>query len=343
MSKIYNEEGYVNWDYIVDQTKAFCMVTGSRGTGKTYGLLKYMIEHGEKFIYLRRLQTQLDECSKQEGNPFKKINNDCGYSILPFKSGNTVKFCEAEVMPNGKVAPVEKITAIGCALSTFATIRGADYSDVTAILFDEAIAMESERPIKGEFQAFLNFYETVNRNRELQGLPPVKCFMLGNANKLANPYYAGWAFMRTALKMIRGGQMMWRSQDGTRIMIMLLNSPISDRKAKTALYQNAKDDFIAMAIDNAFRTDETNIRSWKLSEFNHVVSIGELGVYQHKSGGWLYISKTVNKTHYYDGYGVKLTMFRRDYMILKYKYLSQMLTFEDFDCELIFREYLNIT
>lgn len=342
MSKIYLENGFINWSYIYDETISMCMVTGSRGTGKTYGLIKELLDRKVKFIYLRRLKTQLDECSKPDTNPFKAINNDTGRCVLPYRSGSGIRFCQSEVGEDGKYIPTDPPCALGVALSTFATVRGADFSDVDAVLFDEAISMIGEKPIKGEFEAFLNFVETVGRNRELQGRPPVKVFLLGNANRLSNPYYTGWHFMRTALKMIRGGQMMWRSQDNTRIMIMLLNSPISEQKRTTALYQNANTGFLSMALDNAFRTDETNIKSFKIGEFYHIVSCGEIGIYKHKSRRFHYVSKTISKDRYYDDYGIKLKMFQRDYQLLKVLYMDQLITFEDYDSELIFREYFEL-
>ena len=45
MAKIYDKSGWVNWEYIAGQKAAFCMVVGARGVGKTYGLMKYLLEH----------------------------------------------------------------------------------------------------------------------------------------------------------------------------------------------------------------------------------------------------------------------------------------------------------
>lgn len=343
MSKIYQEDGFINWGYLYEETRAFCMAVGPRGTGKTFGLLKELLDRKIKFMYLRRLKTQLDECTKPDTNPFKAVNLATGRNIQPYRAGSGVRFCESETDQSGKTLPVEEPVCIGAALSTFATIRGADFSDIDAVLFDEAIPMVGERPIKDEFSAFLNFVETVGRNRELQGKPPVKVFLLANANKLSNPYFAGWHFMRTALNMIRGKQMMWRSPDGTRLMVMLLDSPISAKKSKSALYQNASQGFMAMALDNAFRTDETNIRSYKLREFEHVVSVGEVGVYRHKSERFHYVSRVINKNRYYADYGIELKMFRRDFAILTVLYMDRKIVFEDYESELIFREYLDIS
>ena len=335
MSKIYTSEGWVNWDYIMDQTSSFISVVGARGVGKTYGIFKKLIEEKKKFIYLRRLKSQLDQCGKTEGNPFKKINDDLGRDIKPFPSGGVITFRETDKAGD--------IAAVGVALSVVANVRGIDFSDYDYIVFDEFIASVGERPIKNEFSAFLNFYETVNRNRELEKKDPVKCIMLGNANTLINPYFSAWHFMKTAIKMITGGQMVWRSADNTRMVIMLLRSPISERKKETALYQNATSDFIEMALDNSFRTDETNIKSEPLKEYNHIVSVGELGIYKHKSERKYYVSATQADKPYYDAFGIGLKMFQQDYYMLRVHYMvSKNVWFESFELEVIFRELFDL-
>ena len=335
MSKIYDADGWVNWDYILSQSASFISVVGPRGVGKTYGVFKKLIKEGKKFIYLRRLKSQLDQCGKLEGNPFKKINDDLSREIKPFSSGGIITFREIDKTGN--------IIAVGVALSVVANVRGIDFSDYDYIIFDEFIASAGERPIKNEFQAFLNFYETVNRNRELEGKQAVKCIMLGNANTLINPYFSAWHFMRTAVKMITGNQMVWRSADNTRIVIMLLQSPISAKKKETALYQNANEDFITMALDNAFRTDETNIKSEPLKEYVHIVSIGEIGIYKHKSDRKYYVSSTQCKSPYYDSFGIGLKMFQQDYYMLRVHYMvSKNVWFESFELEVIFRELFDL-
>ena len=334
MARLYTKDGWINWQYIIDQASVFNMVVGARGTGKTYGLMRWMVEHRYKFIYLRRLKTQLDSCAKITGNPFKRINLDTGNNIVPFVSGGNVEFHYTD--RNGDIA------AVGVALSTVATVRGIDFSDYDYIVFDEAVAMIGEKPIKNEFDAFMNFYETVNRNRELIGQTPVKVYLLGNANKLSNPYYTGWHFMKTALKMINGKQMVYRTQDGTRLMILLQDSPISRAKADTAAYRNSSDGFISMALDNAFRTDATKIKSEPLKEYNHIVSVGDIGIYRHKSDRKYFVScKT--QTPYYDDFGIQLKMFRNDFIMLRINYLvAKNIYFEDYECELLFREYFDL-
>lgn len=332
MAKLYTADGWVNWDYIFNQGAAFTMVVGARGVGKTYGLFKYCKDHNRKFIYLRRLKSQLDQCATVDGNPFKKLNTDLDIDIHPKRTTGGVLYYDQD-----------DTIALGVALSTVANVRGFDYSDYDCIIFDEAIASDGERPIANEFNAFLNFYETVNRNRELSGQQPVQAFLLGNANRLTNPYYSGWHFMRTAINMLQGRQMMWRNADGSRIMIQLMDSVISRKKKDTVLYKNASDGFLTMALDNAFRTDATQIRSMPLNEFKLLVSIGDISIYRHKSERLYYVAMLRNGQNQYEAYGMSLKMFQTDFYNLRLYYMIQKIVyFENFECELIFRDIFGL-
>lgn len=333
MSKIYNSDGWVNWDYLSGQRETFLPVVGARGTGKTYGIFKWLLEHEKPFIYLRRLKSQIDQCSKVEGSPFRKLNTDLDLNIKPFSSHGITLYRDDD--------KTGKIRAVGIALSVVANIRGIDLSDYDYIVFDEFIASIGEHPIKQEYQAFLNFYETVNRNRELSGSDPVKCFMLGNANTLINPYFSSWHIMKTVLHMIQSGQMVYRNK--TMMLVMLLRSPISERKRETALYQTANTDFISMAIDNAFRIDKTQIKSEPLTEYIHLVSVGELGIYKHKNERKYFVSSTTQNRPYYDSFGISLRMFQTDFYMLRIRYLvNKTVWFESYELEIIFRELFNL-
>lgn len=127
------------------------------------------------------------------------------------------------------------------------------------------------------------------------------------------------------------------------MIILLIDSPISQQKRGTVLYQNANDLFSQMALDNAFRTDETDIRSEPLKEFIHIVSVGEIGIYKHKSERRYYVSETIQNKPFYDDFGISLKMFQTDFYMLRVYYMvNKIITFESFECELIFRELFNL-
>ena len=45
---------------VISAPYPFIIVISGRGGGKTYGSLRYCIEHGIKFLYLRRTKTILE-------------------------------------------------------------------------------------------------------------------------------------------------------------------------------------------------------------------------------------------------------------------------------------------
>ena len=99
-----------------------------------------------------------------------------------------------------------------------------------------------------------------------------------------------------------------------------------------------------MALDNAFRTDATNIKSMPIREFNHLVTVGELGIYRHKKERLYYVSFLTNKEKQYDSYGIGLKMFQQDFYNLKLFYLIQKIVyFENYEAELLFREFFQLT
>ena len=79
--KIYDQNGYVNIEGIVNEGYPFNFLIGGRGTGKTYTSLKMAYENNLKFMLMRRTQSQADLISRPEFSVFKHINEDTGSDI----------------------------------------------------------------------------------------------------------------------------------------------------------------------------------------------------------------------------------------------------------------------
>ena len=54
--KIYGDNGYLDFPYILDHSLNNLFCIGARGIGKSFGALKTVIDRGEIFIYMRRTQ-----------------------------------------------------------------------------------------------------------------------------------------------------------------------------------------------------------------------------------------------------------------------------------------------
>lgn len=346
MARLYLKSGYLNIARILSTPAPFLFVVGGRGTGKTYGALSYCLDSGRKFLFLRRTQSQADIISKPEFSPFKKIADDRGIlitmsSITKYNSA----FYHGEINDKGRVAPAGAPIGYTAALSTFSNVRGFDASDVDLIIYDEFIPERHERPIKNEFEALMNCYETVNRNRELNGKKPVQLLCLANANDISNPIFMGLKLIKPAADMVKkGNEERIDVRRGIGLWV-LQHSPISEEKSETALYRlNGDNEFSRMAIGNEFAANSpSTIRSNNVKELYPLVAVGEICVYRHKSRDIYYVTTHISGGP--DIFGATETdikRFRHKYLWLKMPYLGGRIEFEEYLCEALFTKYLGV-
>lgn len=339
MTQLYNSLGYVDIPKIMDRSDTFDFIIGARGTGKSYGILDVCRQLDSKFIYMRRTQTEADLISSDVTNPFKTLNQDKDDDIHIMAVSGIPVFCRLDADGN----PVETLGYI-TALSTFANIRGMDFSDVTVIFYDEFIPEKRARPIREEFEALMNAYETVNRNRELKGEKPVKLICAANSNDIANPIFLGLQIVNRISKMAEKGIEEYHDPDRELSVYMLMHSPVSRKKMETALYKlTAASRFQDMAIRNIFDIDLSAVRSANLKEFKPVVRVGELVIYKHKG-----------RREYYARCGSSGTVpvvlstsdidrkrFLKRYNTIYLMYLQNHVYFEDETAMIIFERLFN--
>lgn len=277
---IYLDSGYLNVDYIMRANYPFTFIIGARGVGKTYGVLEWIFENKEKYIHLRRTQVQADLLCSNAFQPYKQLCTDKLWSIGVTPVAKNIAGL-AEIENETYLKPFGFI----CALSTFSNLRGFDASDVNIIFYDEFIPEVTAKPIKSEYETLLNVYETVNRNRELKGNPPVKLICCANSNTIVNPYFIGLGVINKIASMQAKGRMIYTDDERGLLIINLNKSPISARKKNTALYKLSDNtDFGNMALENLYSgTDVTTISREKIIEYKPRVTVGEITIYLHKS------------------------------------------------------------
>lgn len=341
--KLYDKNGYVNIKEILQHPAIFIFIYGGRGTGKTYGTLQEMITGKHKFIYLRRLATQVDIVKKDDMQPFKTLNMDKGWKIKPFTVNKYVSsFYDYDYNEDDKIIPVGEPYGLLSSLSTFSNLRGVDGSDIDTMILDEFIPELNERPIKGEADALFNAYETINRNRELNDLPPVKLICLANSNRIDNPLFMELNLVRKAEKIRSSGKDFIYDDKRHMLLIDLYRSKISEEKSNTALYELTKGtDFYNMAIKNVFINEERGrIETKPIKEYKPIVAIGELTIYKHKSRKEYYVTEFRSGSPKTYGSGEKeRERFRKDYNYLYRAYLKKQVIFEEYINEIIFDKY----
>lgn len=298
--------------------KPLNIIISSRGVGKTYSTLLYLAEEcAGEFLYLRNTDIQIKTCGSEFGNPFKAINRNTGREIWV----KSRKEC-------GYIFEGETLRGYAAALSTFENMRGVDLSGVTDVIFDEFI---EKTPLRfDQFSAFLNFYETVNRNRELTGGDPLRVFMLSNAQRLSSPILAGFGLIPVVEDMIKTGQTNYSTKE---IWLSLPRSEVSEAKKKSVLYQAAAGTrYFSEAIENKFANDSfSGISKRNLNEYKPICSIDNFYLYKHKADSSIYICTVPGSvSQHYDSRINSILLMRGLYPQLALAYAEERLFFDSF-------------
>ena len=338
--RLFDNDGWPNFsetDGILSSPANIIMIWGGRGTGKTYTLLKRMCEEQRHYLYLRRTPIQVDTvAADQDFWPWTPLNRDMGWDYVPRKIKGVrsmYKVCDGDddPEPRGTIASVVNL----------ARTRGFSSPDTDYIILDEYQKDDLDFYRKGEGVGLANIYETVTRNRELQGKPPCTLICMSNAVGMANPYYLQWDVVDVVDRMI-GTRRRWMYLPDRGIMLVdLVDSPIAEAKKDTALARSlAGTDYYRSALENQYAGEEkSRTESRDLIQYRPVVYVGRLCIYRHKSDGSYYVCEhmsgaaPVYGTGHYD-----LLRFRQRYARLYDSYMARKIIFERYSDEIYFRQ-----
>lgn len=257
-----------------EKLKLFNIFLGGRGIGKTFSVIKKMISDDTPFIFLRTQKTTLDEVFKKAGaDPFAPVFRTLGIEYHVRKSG------EKYIIESPDRT---KEYGFAGALSTFR--RGADYTNYDAIIYDEFI--EEKGDPFNTADALFSVYETVNRNREIEGKEPVKVYLLSNTRRPSSHILASFKLIDRCIQMTEKAEEEGKTQRFTRgdLYLCVPYSTISEAKAQSRFYKMIEGtDYYDEAIQNSFRIDEKRIKKVNIQEYIPILSVGNLFIYRHKS------------------------------------------------------------
>ena len=279
---------------IVDELLAnVSLIFGGRGTGKTFSLLLHRIEEAindpqAKFIWLRDSETIVRKLAGKGLTPAVEAKH-------PEIGVNTFKKVEDTYnLIHNKGLEDECTLGYLMALSTFHNARGIDFSDVKYIIFDEMMPEEGTIIRRGQGALWLNMYESINRNRELDGLPPVKVIFLSNTNGLYSEILEDFGLSTFVEEMTLKGYKTFQNDD---IWIEFLeNKEFEEAKSQTLLYRLSKNQkFNDMALNNRFNDNmalivpKMNLKGSKglltLDKRYTLIQLSN-GAYYYKLGCW---------------------------------------------------------
>lgn len=339
---LYTKRGWLNVDEIMKLDFTYIFNVGQRGCGKTYGYIKWLIENNKKWIYLRRTDRQANYQGDILLSSLIPNLNDMGieYRILSRAKGQIKQWWDTTN---------DREICLCASVSTFNSLRGANFIEYEYVLFDEFIRSPEEKPIKNEGEAFLQAYETINRNREIYDeesnpnpKPALKVICIGNAFDIANDIFMVYQIMDLAEELAKEKNTDEYMSRGDKLIIYNKYSPKAKEKEQTKMYQNVSGSIVDLNLKNKFiLNDFTYIKDLKnLREYRCLFSVGLLYVYEHKSKNEYYVAqkKSNVKEVYTDGYS-DLERMKRKYWRFWIKYLDGLIKFDNYESVAIFEKY----
>lgn len=255
---IYTPEGWLNVPALADLGCWLYVFIGPRQVGKTFGTLKYLLDHDCYHMYMRRTKDELDVITDdQDLNPYLAME-EVGYHVDLQKQGKG--WIVGDVDMEDEKHPIVNRRGIGMPLGRIAKIRGFSGSRYSDVVLDEFIPEKMVVIRKSEGDAFRNALITISGNRTLKGEKPLRVWLLANANDLFSPIMISMNLVRPVEKMIRQGRELLVTENGVCICLPKSEKVITKRLSDPMLrHLNDESEFSAMAFGNEFGYDDTSL------------------------------------------------------------------------------------
>lgn len=297
---LYEGGGWINIPAVA-RLGCWCIILiGKRQVGKTYGTLKYMLENNRHFLYLRRTTTEFDAItSDPDLNPFLPLKK-AGFDADIVKSGKvTYTVGKFEYDEDGKPTKCIEKYGIGMTLPSIANIRGFNGSQFEDVVFDEFIPERIVMKRKAEGDAVLNAYVTINGNRELEGYPPLRIWLLANAFDIASPILVELGVVDEIAKLARTGKE-WTVTSSGVFIGMPKSTLVSGKRANTAfmrhMMKNPDSKFYQMAMENKFAYNNLEqVRPMNLRGMKPEFQVAGLYCYQY-DGNHYYLCQSPHQS-----------------------------------------------
>ena len=286
---LYTKEGFLNVSWIDKEAKrinaAFIVILGTRQIGKTYGTLKLMTDEKRNFILMRRTQTEADFITNGTLNPFLALGRT---DIKVKKESQYIGKIQAET--ESGYDPI----GITLSLTCVSKIRGFSGVAFTDLVYDEFIPESHVNRIRNEGDAFLNAVVTISGNREIEGKPPLRCWLLANSNNIGSPILKALNITDKVESMDKSGQELSILPDRGIIIVLAKARELADKRKKTSLMKaiSKESEFTKMAYDNEFSyNDAENVTRRDLKQYQQIAAVtGVFTIWRHKGNGTLYIT-----------------------------------------------------
>ncbi len=310
MRSIYTPDGWLDIPAI-RSLGAWChVIIGPRQVGKTYGVLKDLLESDRYFIFSRRTGTELDRCATNpDYDPFIPLEKE-GYKTAFFKQGDTYSIADYSVEYKDADDEIGKRVINkrrGAALSLYqiAGIKGFSGRRFTDWVFDEFIPEKIVVTRADEGGGFYNGYTTICGNRELEGEQPLICWLLSNAARIDSPILAELGLVNEVSRMIRKGEEYKMLSSGVFVALPK-SQQVIEKRQETAMARhmakyNPKSKAYRVAMQNEFAYDNLDlVKPKSLAGYSPLLSCGGIYIWDNGTSAYACRSRHNSRNRYKD-------------------------------------------
>lgn len=326
------DSGYLNMGMYIDLDIPYIVVISPRGTGKTFGIYQEGVKKNKQIFSVRRKEKQYKLTANPITTPLNKPLSKLGisFNIEKIEEGLSCAYDNS-----GK--PLVFMTYAG----NLTDMRGFNADEVEIMLYDEGVPEGEERKRRGEGLAMLHAYETINRNRELEGIKPLKFILLCNYDNAGADIFVKLKIV-TELYRLQAGHCKYIDKRGL-LLVNTGETPISRQKENTALYKLVGDgEFKNVAIKNITPTQFNKTVTLPYRELKLRFNIGEVSIYWWTRGHHFYashVSNTKANTYNTDKEGIqKFKMLEREFLI---EYCLGGIIYENELLQTVLKSYIN--
>ena len=361
---IYTNAGWLDIPHIAEiadrNNISFIVLIGKRQVGKTYGVLNYMLDYDKRFVLLRGVKTELEMLKRNVNSPFEKIKGYEGRILFESETEYTASIVRLDSEwiadddsdkgtreESGHYEDRKINIGMAAALSSIGRIRGFNGDIYTDVCYDEFIPESHLLKVRHGDDAFLNMYTTINGNRELEGRPPLRVWLLANSNNLDNDILKALNITDIVERMSLRGEETRMLKDRGILIILPDSKAITEKRKQTALFRAVGGDskFSRMAFENEFAyNDYTDVCAKPIAEYKPLIKIGSVIIHLHKSDKTLYVTDSMKcKTaHSFPDTDRGRMTFVKDYPEIRAAYMRGRIVFQNMTVKNMFLDFADL-
>lgn len=340
---------FYDGSYIISKNKVWNFTLGNRNAGKSFYYKKLLldryfkgIEQGKKDCLFAIFHRKVEDVKLTSPGFFD--------DILDLKFSGKVMTFKASSNGFGRFYIDGVLCGYSLCIKNYVTYKKmSELQTVSNILFDEFLSEKSDY-VSGEVDMVRNIYSTIARGGGQFIRDNVQMFFVSNTVSMVNPYFTAFPQIKESFKYNTR-----RICRDDFVLELYMNDNATEALMSSKFGKSIEGtDYAAYALNNDFYNDNytfvEKIGGVKDYIITYILNNEKFAVYESRSKGYIYISKSIDDTHKEicfdnEDHNINYLMIQKNEQFIKnlYRFYQRALVrFEDLDCKISFLSIINI-